>query len=200
MAFQSSIRPGFHDPVADSQAVFRAAMNAMAHPGRRYPVRPGFDPPRPLAPPAAALLLTLCDFETPVWLDPPLAGEAGVAEFLRFHTGARLVLAPSEAAYAVVADTVRMPPLEAFAQGTAEYPDRSATLILQVREIGIGGWRLEGPGVPGHALFSAGPLPADMAAQLQANRTRFPRGVDMLFSTDSEIAALPRSVRVTEAC
>ena len=52
----------------------------------------GFAPPAPLFAPAAALLLTLCDFETSVWLDPPLARQRrALREFLRFHTGARLV-------------------------------------------------------------------------------------------------------------
>lgn len=198
MGHPSSIRPGFRDPVAGSQAVFRAAMSALARPGRRQPVRPGFDPPQPLAAPAAALLLTLCDFETPVWLDPPLAGEPGVAEFLRFHTGARLVASHAEAAYAVIADAARMPPLASFNQGTADYPDRSATLIVQVAELHVSGWRLEGPGIAGHAMFSASPLPGDFVHQVRARRSRFPCGVDLLFATATEIAALPRSTHVTE--
>jgi alpha-D-ribose 1-methylphosphonate 5-triphosphate synthase subunit PhnH len=199
VTFQASIGPGFEDAVTGAQSVFRAAMNAMARPGRRYAVRPAFYPPRPLTAPAAALILALCDFETAVWLDPPLAAEADVAAFLRFHSGARLVSAPSEAAYAVIGDPARMPLLEAFAQGSAEYPDRSATLVLQVADLRTSGWRLEGPGIPGHALFSAAPLPADFAAQAEANRARFPRGVDILFTAGTEIAALPRSTRLMEA-
>jgi alpha-D-ribose 1-methylphosphonate 5-triphosphate synthase subunit PhnH len=198
VAFRSSVRPGFQDAVAGAQSVFRTAMNAMAHPGTRYPLQPGFDPPRPLNAPAAALLLALCDYETPVWLDPPLAAEAGVAELVRFHTGARLVAEPAEAAYAVVSDPGRMPPLAAFAQGTPEYPDRSTTLVLQVGDIGESRWRLEGTGISGHALFEANPLPADFAQQAQANRARFPCGVDLIFTTGVEIAALPRSTRLTE--
>jgi alpha-D-ribose 1-methylphosphonate 5-triphosphate synthase subunit PhnH len=173
-------------------------MNAMARPGSRCSLRTDLDRPRPLTAPAAALVLALCDFETPVWLDPPLSAEAGVAEFLRFHTGARLVAVPAEAAYAVVSDAARMPPLAAFAQGTPEYPDRSATLVVQVREMRAGGWKLEGPGIPGHALFSAAPLPAGFVAQLQANRAGFPCGVDIFFADGTEIAALPRSTHVTE--
>jgi alpha-D-ribose 1-methylphosphonate 5-triphosphate synthase subunit PhnH len=91
-----------------------------------------------------------------------------------------------------------MPPLTAFPQGTPDYPDRSTTLILQVGELRTGGWRLEGPGILGHALFSASPLPPDFASQVQANRARFPCGVDLFFATDAEIAALPRSTCLTE--
>jgi alpha-D-ribose 1-methylphosphonate 5-triphosphate synthase subunit PhnH len=108
------------------------------------------------------------------------------------------VAAPEEAAYAVIADPVRMPSLAFFAQGTPEYPDRSATLILQVRDMLAEGWKLEGPGIAGHVLFSARPLLADFAAQAQANRARFPCGVDIFFATGTGIAALPRSTHLTE--
>lgn len=194
-----SIEPGFSDAVGGSQSTFRSAMNALARPGmiQRFPTE--LTPPAPLFPPAAALLLTLCDFETPVWLDPPLAASSAVVEFLRFHTGAAIVEAPGEAAEAVVSDPSRMPPLSAFAQGTPQYPDRSATLILSVQHMSANGWTLEGPGIRDRITFSAGPLPPDFTAQVRANRAQFPRGVDIFFVTQAEIAALPRSSRPTEA-
>jgi alpha-D-ribose 1-methylphosphonate 5-triphosphate synthase subunit PhnH len=192
------MQPGFGDAVAGSQSMFRIAMDAMARPGRRLAVAAGLRAPAPLDATAAALLLTLCDFETPVWLDPPLNDSTRVAEFVRFHTGARLVADAGEAAYAVIADPQRMPPLMRFAQGTLDYPDRSATVILQVRELRTAGWKLEGPGVRGHALFAASPLPADFVKQARANRAQFPCGVDMFFTTGDAIAALPRSTRLTE--
>jgi alpha-D-ribose 1-methylphosphonate 5-triphosphate synthase subunit PhnH len=198
MATQISIQPGFADAVAQSQSVFRIAMEAMARPGRILGVRAGLKPPAPLNPTTAALLLTLCDFETTVWLDAALTDTPGVAGFVRFHTGARLVGAPGEAAYAVVSDARRMLPLASLAQGTAEYPDRSATLIMQVAELNASGWRLEGPGIRGDQMFSASPLPDDFVQQARVNRGRFPRGVDTFFTTDKELAALPRSTRLTE--
>ena len=170
MGMQSSIRPGFGDAVAQSQAVFRIAMEAMARPGKILHLSAGLTPPAPLSATAAALLLTLCDFETPVWLDPALAESEAVAQFIRFHTGARLVAAPVDAAYAAICDAARVPPLASFAQGTPEYPDRSATLVLQVRELRPAGWKLEGPGINGHALFSRFPA----AARLRAASTRQP--------------------------
>jgi alpha-D-ribose 1-methylphosphonate 5-triphosphate synthase subunit PhnH len=196
---QSSLEPGFADAVTQSQSVFRIAMQGMARPGNILDITPDLKPPLPLDPTAAALLLTLCDFETPVWLDGALADTPGVAEFVRFHTGARLVDAPGEAAYAVISDARRILPLASFAQGTPEYPDRSATLILQVAELHVSGWTLEGPGVHGEQRFSASPLPDDFLRQVRVNRGQFPCGVDMFFTTGFALAALPRSTRLAES-
>jgi len=198
MPSQSAIEPAFRDAVREAQTVFRLAMRALASPGQVVALDTPLVPPAPLFAPAAALLLTLCDFETPVWLDPELASRAEVAAFVRFHTGARLVTWPADAAFAVIADVARMPAVGAFAQGTPDYPDRSATLILQVETLSPAGWSLEGPGIRGTTGFSAAPLPVDFAAQMRANRTAFPCGVDILFATRTSLAALPRSTRVTE--
>jgi alpha-D-ribose 1-methylphosphonate 5-triphosphate synthase subunit PhnH len=109
------------------------------------------------------------------------------------------VAAPREAAFAVVSEPMRMPPLTDFAQGSADYPDRSTTLIIGVRALSTQGWRLEGPGINGHVHFSAAPLPEDFAGQMRANHAAFPRGVDVFLVTEDAIAALPRSVVLTEA-
>ena len=65
--------PGFSEPVLASQAVFRTVMEAMARPGQIAEIGVALAPPAPLGIAAAALALTLLDFETPVWLDPKLA-------------------------------------------------------------------------------------------------------------------------------
>ncbi len=198
MSFETTIQPGFRDAVIEAQSTFRTVMNAMARPGQIVSLASGITPPAPLASPVAAFLLTLADFETSIWLDPPARDSAGLADFLRFHTGAKLVEAPEEADFALVSNPLHMPPLDAFAQGTLEYPDRSTTLIIQVDEFMDHGWQLEGPGIHGRIGFCAAPLPEDFARQIETNRSRFPCGVDLIFSTDGEIAALPRSVRLVE--
>ena len=197
MQVQPSIQPGFADAVVQSQATFRCAMSAMSRPGRIVALAPRVEPPAPLSAPAAALLLTLCDFETTVWLDPTLSAAAAVADFLRFHTGARCIDDAAVANYAVISDSVRMPALATFAQGTPQYPDQSTTLIVEVERLAQSGWTLEGPGIRAASRLGAAPLPDDFAEQLGANRSRFPCGVDIFFTTRDEIAALPRSVRLT---
>ena len=91
---------GFADPVHDAQRCFRTIMNAMARPGTLQAIETGgLKPPAPLTPVAAAIALTLVDYDTPVWLDGPFARSEAVKTFLRFHTGAPIVSEPVEAAF-----------------------------------------------------------------------------------------------------
>jgi alpha-D-ribose 1-methylphosphonate 5-triphosphate synthase subunit PhnH len=196
------LAPAFVNPVHASQAVFRAVMDAMAHPGRIVSIGGLARTPQPLGLAAGAVALTLFDYETPVWLDPTLVQSPDVVPWLRFHTGAPLTGDPHQAAFGIIVDPPRMPPFEAFSEGSMEYPDRAATLVLQVERLSdSGGFRLSGPGIrEGRALFAA-PLPADFVARMRANRTLFPRGLDIILATGTMLAALPRSVHVAmEQC
>ena len=63
---------GFADQALDSARAFRLMLDAMARPGRILPMAAMIDAPSPLLPPAATICLTLCDYDTPVWLDETL--------------------------------------------------------------------------------------------------------------------------------
>lgn len=186
---------GFTDPVFDSQAVFRAVMDAMARPGRTAPIAGLRSAPPPLSPVAAAVALALVDHETPVWLDAPLAGTEAVRAWLTFHSGAPIVETPAQASFAIVSDPPAMPRLDRFALGSEAYPDRSTTLILQVTGFSDRGPRLTGPGVDDSVRLAATPLPETFWAQLRENRAMFPRGVDIALAGPDSVAALPRSLQ-----
>ncbi len=186
----------FTDPARESQQAFRAVMNAMARPGRIAAVDVGFAPPAPLNAAAAAVLLTLADFETKVWSDAGV--DVSAAQFLRFHTGARLIDEARLADFALITDAQNAPALDVYPNGTPDYPDRSATVIIQVADFGDH-WRLTGPGINGETRFSAAPLPQDFVAQWRGNHVRFPQGVDVIFAGQGQIAALPRSTEIVEA-
>src|SRR5262245_44928170 len=141
--------PGLADPTLDSQRIFRSVLEATSRPGRIVDVAAAIQPPVPLHPATAAVCLTLLDFDTPLWLDD-VAARPEVVEWLRFHCGMPLAAEPAAARFALVADSERMPPLSAFNIGTAEHPDRAATLIIQVRALIVGTRRrLTGPGIAG---------------------------------------------------
>lgn len=183
------------DPAFASQATFRALMEAFAHPGETRTLR-GVTAPAPLARAAAALVQSLADYETPVWLDHLLAGAPAVAEWIRFHAGAPLVTGPGEAAFALVADPHAMPDFARFAPGSEEYPDRSTTVIVQIERFDGRSLRLEGPGIKTARSLAADPLPDNFVERLRANRELFPRGIDLILVAGEQVAALPRSIRI----
>lgn len=193
-----AIALAFADPVHDAQKAFRAVMNAMARPGTLQPVDGLAGAPAPLSPVAAAIAVALADYETPLWLDLPLTAAPEVTTYLTFHTGARIVSAASQSAFALVAAPQALPDLAGFAVGTDVYPDRSTTLVLQVTSLTEGPrFRLAGPGINGETFLAVAGLPTDIVARLAANHALFPRGVDLVLAAPEAIVALPRTTRVT---
>lgn len=191
--------PGLADPVAESQRIFRVVLEAMSRPGRIVDVAGPFEVPAPLDPATAAVCLALADFETPLWLDAAGTTPASVA-YLAFHCGCPIVRAPGDAQFALVTDAGAMPSLDSFAQGTDEHPDRSATLIVQVQALNAGhGVRLAGPGIAREHRLEVAGLPSWFWDAWRTNHGRFPRGVDVILSAGTLVAALPRSVRI-ESC
>ena len=95
-------------------------------------------------------LLTLADFETPLWIAPSLAAWGEAADYLAFHTGAPLAASPDKAAFALV-DLERDASISrASRKGAPEYPDRSTTVVAQARSLARGpAMRICGPGVRG---------------------------------------------------
>ena len=183
-----ALEGGFSDPARQAAASFRGVMEAMARPGTLHELA-GAQPPAPVSRAAGAVILTLCDADTPLHL----AGDADCEEmraWVSFHTGAPLVAA-SDCAFAL-GTWEELLPLDRFAHGTSRYPDRSATLIVERPALTDSGTRLRGPGIRTEAQLS---LPG--ADQLRANHARFPQGLDFFFTNGSRVAALPRS---TEVC
>src|SRR5262245_65367568 len=99
----------------------------MARPGRLSAIPHAIDAPAPLDPATVAVCLALVDFETPLWLDPA-ARTAEVVQYVRFHCGAPIVETPADAAFAVIVGDASAPALDAFACGTDEEPERTATV------------------------------------------------------------------------
>ena len=194
---QVALKAGFDDSVHDSQRVFRALLDAMSRPGRVVtpPVPPEI--PAALHPATAAVCLALLDFETPLWLAGPDIAETRA--WLAFHAGCPFAATPDQAAFALVTAVNALPPLDGFALGSDEMPERSTTLILQVDGLEAGrGKRLSGPGIDGTALLAVeGPTDA-FWVERAAVCGLFPRGLDVIFIDGTALAALPRTTQVED--
>lgn len=177
---------GFADAPTQSARAFRAALEAMARPGTIWPVE-GATPPG-LSVAAGVLILTLCDGTTPIYLGPSL-NQPALRDWITFHTGAPLVAA--EAARFAVGIWADLSPVDRFAIGLPDYPDRSATLIVEMPALSTTGARLTGPGIQASATLS---LPE--TAAFRANRALFPQGFDTYLTCGTRLAALPRTTIV----
>jgi alpha-D-ribose 1-methylphosphonate 5-triphosphate synthase subunit PhnH len=193
----AALLPGFNNPVDDAQQVFRAALQAFAHPGRlqTLPVASGL--PDGLSPALAALLLTLADPDTPVWL--PAGVPAAARAFLRFHCGCPLTDDAGAAAFVCVPAGYAMPALADCAQGDPAFPDRSATLLVEVGSLADGDTlTLRGPGIETTQVLRVAGLPADFRAGWRANNAGFPLGVDLLLACGDRFCALTRTTLVED--
>jgi alpha-D-ribose 1-methylphosphonate 5-triphosphate synthase subunit PhnH len=182
-----------------SQAAFRCIMEAFARPGSVVEVPETSRRHDGLPPAAAAVLLTLCDFETPLYMSPSCAAIGGLTDWLSFFSDAPITKRPEAAAFALIDLRFDIIDLAVFAQGTPDYPDRSTTLICLCDALEGGSpLTLSGPGIKATQRFHPAPWPAALSEQWLGNRKRFPQGVDLLFCAGNAIAALPRTTRILE--
>lgn len=199
MPAETMITPGFSDPVFQSQAAFRALLAALSEPGTLQQVASEIAPPEGLATATATALLTLADYETPVWLPEALRnGPAGA--WLRFHCGATLVENPAEAAFAAIDGAADEPRLSAFNLGTDQFPDRSTTVIVQVTSLEGGPvLTLAGPGILGSRNIAPQGLRSGFTDELRENGALYPLGVDVLLAHGEGLIGLPRTTQIEEA-
>ncbi len=180
---------GLVDPARDAAFAFRAALDALSRPGTIRQID-GAEAPAPCSPAAATMIVTLCDPTTPLYVAPSHDNEA-LREWITFQTGAPFAAA-IDAVFAI-GTWDALAPLGAYAGGTPAYPDRSATLIVEVPVLEAKGAVLAGPGIETKAQLNLPEVDA-----FQANRAQFPLGLDFFFTYGNRVAGLPRSTRVTE--
>lgn len=188
-----ALEGGFANPVLGAQATFRALMDATARPGTIHPCGGDAAPPHPMGIAQGAVALTLADHDTPVWLSPMLAN-ATLRGWVGFHTGAELVASPAHGRFAFLAAGEPIPDFLGFAAGSQEYPDRSATLVIELPAL-TGGpeFKASGPGIKGSTVIAPHGLPTDFLHRWRVNRGFFPLGLDIIFTAGTDLMALPRS-------
>ena len=185
----AALAGGFAAPPLDAARAFRACLEAVARPGTIHRVA-GAAPPAPLSPALGAVILVLCDPDAPLHLAGAADAEA-VRAWVAFHAGAPLV--PRAACAFAAGPWEALLPLAGYPLGTAERPERSATLIAEVERLAPEGARLEGPGIEREARLS---VPAGLLAARAGLGAPYPMGLDLLLCAGDRIAALPRTTRV----
>lgn len=187
------LQPGFADPIFDSQLVFTVSLRALSNPGsvREMPLMA--TGPKPLFPTTAAVLLTLLDADTPLWLDPPALNNR-VADWLAFHCGCPITDQPDRAQFAVITDGRFLPHLGRFTLGGEDCPEQSTTVIIQVDRLIEGrGRRLTGPGIEDHHLLSVLGLSESFWDFAATNGQMYPQGLDFLLTAPDALCGLPRT-------
>jgi alpha-D-ribose 1-methylphosphonate 5-triphosphate synthase subunit PhnH len=201
----SSVVGGFAHEAFGSQAVFRSALQALSHPGRCIAVAPDAELPRRGNAAAAAFFLSMLDADCSLWLSPTLRG-SDTDMWLRFHTGCQVVEHAEQAQFIWVDASDALPSLQSFRQGSDEFPDHSATCVVDVRLLSSSQdaeaaadaqhWALTGPGIREEAHLSVTGLPKDFVAQWALNHAGFPCGVDLFLATREQLVGLPRTTRI----
>lgn len=191
-----SIGKGLADPVRDTQRVFRRILWAMSHPGDIVDLVSVGEPPEGLPEAAGAVLLTLADVDTPIWVSEK--HRKTWHRWLAFHTGAPLADKAVKAGFAVI-DGVADDLLPAdFNVGDDRYPDRSTTVIVLCEALAGGvQMRLRGPGIDGTRSISPCGLANRFWQAVIDNNALYPRGVDILLVAGSRLMALPRSLTLS---
>jgi alpha-D-ribose 1-methylphosphonate 5-triphosphate synthase subunit PhnH len=182
-----ALEGGFTEGPVQSARAFREILEAMARPGTIRRVQ-GARPPEPLSIAAGTALLVLTDPTTRLHL-AGRADCASVRDWVAFHIGAPLTRA--EYADFAVGTWEDLQPVSRFRIGQPDYPDRSATLIVECDRLTNHGPSLTGPGIETATWLN---LPE--TAAFRANRALFPLGFDTIFTAGDRIAGLPRSTRV----
>jgi len=187
---------GFEDKVLDATTCFGTVLEAMSRPARvrSLPVIP--ETPEGLRAGTVAILLTLADMDTPVWLAPECDTPQARAH-LRFHAGCPIIETPSKAVFAVLSLASDLSAIDALPHGTVEYPNRSATVIIECDAlVADNGPSFSGPGIESQHRFDVAQAPQSLWQRIASNGDFFPRGLDWIFTSQTHLAALARTTKV----
>lgn len=194
-----ALQAGFKDAVTDAQQVFRSLLKVMSEPG----VIEQLDQSgalETLCPAAFSTCLALLDSTTRIWLAESFNSDS-VLKNLSFHTGCHLTRDLSEADF-VLCRADQLPALDQLKLGSAEYPDRGCTLLVQVAQLsdmalpGATHLTLQGPGIPDQRSLSVVSLPTTLISYLTARPDPFLLGLDIVLLADNVATAIPRTTRV----
>ena len=175
------LAPGLADPGHDAQRLFRAVLDAFAHPGRITSLPDPPAGPGAVSPATAAYLLTLVDRDTPLWLAPefdvPARPRLRALPYRRADRGRsrRGGLRRAGARRRCIARRLRHRH-RPLSRPLGHPGDRGAGARAGTAR------RWRGPGIAGEIAVAVGGLGADFWQEWAANHALFPCGVDIVFT------------------
>lgn len=187
--------PAFADPVADSQHVFRVLLKSLSEPGLSHPMT-RTESLADLCQAGYGIALALLDSSTSVWLSPKLSSSK-IQQNLSFHTGCQIVDEPEQAMFAFLRKE-EIDYIKRLNVGTDRDPEFSCTAIVQKDELDTGSKQIwSGPGILNQRVVNL-----DIDAEfwkIRAQKTAFPRGIDVFFVAKDRVLGLPRTTLVQVA-
>lgn len=183
------------DTIIHDHATFRVLLRAMSRPGSvcqlpRQQEAPG---QRGLL---AGILRCLMDNEVTYYVADD-APDGLSLEIFRFTGSNRADIDTAD--FLIFPDGTSGGGLSGARRGTLEYPDKGATAVYLVEQLGETGseTELHGPGINGTVRPLIGGLDKAELGLLREANAEFPLGLDAMFlDTDGRIMCIPRSTRI----
>lgn len=193
-----AIREIAYNTVHDSQAHFRKILYAMARPGLCINLDgPDLHPPLDLYRSSASIGLALMDRYVQFYCHNY---SSDTTAYLALNTGAAQG-SLKEADFIFVHATEAGYCMQQAKMGSLEYPDESATLIIQVegfeRTDGLS-VQLQGPGIEGQRTISVSGIEPLLIETFMEVNSEYPLGIDCIFAApDNSIMCIPRTSRIS---
>ncbi len=182
-------------PAERSALMFREVLQSLARPAqpRRLPFADYS--PAGLSPAATAVVTLLADADAPWWLASDVAARTA-QDHLTFATGSPMANAPAAAGFLCGGwPALKLEALPTAPIGDADYPDKGATLVIEVSSFEQGqSAKLAGPGLAAPLKLTVDGVDDSFWSLISANRQRYPLGLDIILCAGDRIVGLPRSI------
>ncbi|ETD72479.1 carbon-phosphorus lyase [Pelistega indica] len=190
---EAVLQKGFNDEVQDAQLTFRAALKALSEPGT-YCQAASVAPLASLSGVGVALILTLCDSDSRVYLGKPFDNEQ-IKHNLSFHCGCQIVTDIDQADFVLITEQ-EINLLSSCRLGTDRDPEKGATVLLQVTSLqGGDSYCLTGPGIETEKIIN--PQVSAQLWELRQQLNQFPRGLDFFMFDAKAMLGIPRTTKVS---
>lgn len=190
--------PGLTDPVHSSAEVFRVLVKVMSEPGVVEELEDVCGHPEQLLKAASATILTLADMDTSLYLAREIDHQVSRG-FLTLHTGVKIVDSANQADFVIANQDTDILQYQDLPVGDPQYPDQSATLIIQVANIhGSKKVTASGPGIENTKEIHLPDLPDSFFAWRDMKNSLYPCGIDIIFASNTELMAIPRTTKLED--